>query len=178
MTDEIRDTPHPQEQNQTAEKYLERIGAVDRENLRILTKSFADTLQTEGVKGFIFAVGGTTISQNPQERKDIDLLMGIEQELGDTSKLAPVGKYRLEFDGWKSLALKSLKPLIEKGVIIGYIEDPIYPDKERESLPANDGKLVLNFRAGKTVEVLCHHGTEISKTAIQLFSNRNQAQAA
>ncbi|MDO8269948.1 MAG: hypothetical protein Q7T54_04750 [Candidatus Levybacteria bacterium] len=160
----------------SAQKYLEKIGPVDRANIELISKTFSAVLSQEGETGFITAVGGTVRHNNPQERKDIDLLVGVKKDIGDISNLTDLEIYEKRYDLWKSTILKVIEPLKLKGVMPE--EEMVYPDHEREKRAANDGKFSLNFPTGRVIELLCHQGTEITPNLIELFSNIEPVKAA
>jgi len=160
-----------------SQKYLEKLSPEDANNLKLLQNALSQTLKDGELKGFIYAVGGTTTNDNPKTRKDIDLLIGIDKDFGETSKLTSLGLYLLRFGEFKETMIKVFEPLQENGEIINVVEESVYPDHERENIAANDGKFTVSFRTGKPIDLICYQNTDIKPVAIELFSNVTQIAA-
>lgn len=176
MVDDISEFASPSHQESSLNNYLEKIGPTDKENVRKITQSFVNTLENDGSKGFIYSVGSTTLNSDVTTSNDIDLLVGVEKDLGDLSFENNLRAYQKRYKAWKEVLDKALAPLIDQGATIQ--ETPVYPDHERQTIAANDGKITLKFPTGRVIELLCHQGTEIDPSAIELFTNKEKPLAA
>ena len=89
--DEAIEAPQGSEQT-PSQIFLEKLGPEDGKNIDTIKTLMLNSLTSDGLEGFIYAVGGTVKHDNPQERKDIDLLVGVNKDPGDLSNLADIGK--------------------------------------------------------------------------------------
>lgn len=68
----------------SAEDYLKRLPIVDQKNLKKISRLFQEALIKDGRRGALVVVGGTI--DKPFPRKDIDVLMILQQDPRDPKK--------------------------------------------------------------------------------------------
>lgn len=163
----------------TAEKYLELIGPTNKNNVVNIRDAIMDSVHEDSLQCFILAVGGTVEKENPAQRKDIDIKVGINTaSLEGQAQLAPIGQYRKQFEDWKSFMLKAVQKINQNQDYVLEVEPPL-PDIEHPSLPQTEGTIRLTpNNGGAPIELLCYQKTPIPAPFVTLYSDTEMSKIA
>lgn len=161
--EELNDINQKLDQVHTPQEFFDNLDPIDKTNINTIRKLFEETRQDEGIAGFIGVVGSSRLRNSEIAANDIDLLVGLKKDLGDVSKLAPIGVDRKRYQLWKETLDKMLTSLLAQGVKVEEI--PIKDSHASPNISDNDGKLVLTFPQGKKIELLCDQNPDSNKEA-------------
>ena len=152
-TPELEVNP-PQIQLESPEAFFDMLHPTDLKNVNRVRELFETFRSERGIAGFIGVVGSSSVEQQGREPDDIDLLVGIQQDLGNIDGLAPIGVSRRRFERWKESLHDVIEQLKAEGVKVTE-DEQIRPSHSSEDVTVNDGKLTLTFPQGKQIELLC-----------------------
>lgn len=155
----------PSEQVESPQDFFEKLDPRDLSNVNEIRRLFEQTKQERRIAGFIGVVGSSALENPKKKPEDIDLLVGIETDLGNTKDLAPIGVYRRRFERWKETMHHVLVRLKEQGVVIEEVS--VIPSHANENVAGNDGKFILTFPEGKKIELLCDQNPELHREAYE-----------
>ncbi len=159
-------------QERDPETYLTSIGEDNKRNVSTLRDALMQTTKKLGISGFMLAVGGTVVKEQPDKRKDVDVRVGFDIDNSDLVSLPLLERYQKQFQRWQEVVGKAVGS-INEDESFGVETDPPHPDPEHEWMAANDGMVkVIPKNGGVPIEILCHQtGARINPPFVTLFNN-------
>lgn len=153
----------------TKDQYLESIGEEKAELVTFTTEQLASGIERHGFEGFIMAVGGTVKKEDPHERGDVDLIIGINFPKGMINMEKTYEKYEQRYQKYKQIVMplkKSLETEFGKEVSI----DPTEPgrDYDHGEQVNNDGHFYITVEGRTPIDIICWQETELTKPMVKL----------